>query len=785
MIYCQAIVAVAIVFLSVLVHLGQAQLLNSPWPVAGQNVQQTRQSPYAGPRVVDPYWTFLAWGQLSSEPVVGTDGTLYFATSRGVLYSLSPYGIPNWNLTLNNDTTASNQALNSPVVGSDGSIYVADEDKYVYRVSSSGTMIWRKLLDGGMIASPVISNSADILYVSTSYSFFALYADTGNIFWNLPYSTSYTPAIGPDDTIYFCSSNVLYAVAKTGFVKWRYTVSSNAGTVGTSPMVGPDGTVYLASNLFIFAISEAELQWQVAISAGSILNNMILDTEGNIYLANGASLYCISVTAGVGSLKWNWQTGSSNTGFETPMIDSQGIVYLGSQSGYLYAVDTAVTYSLWKTFVDKWIVTSPILLQSGVLVVADITSTLYAYRPANCSAGTYVTPGGASFCTECDLGYYSDEADAASCTRCPYPWTSIHTGQTKCTGILMLPEGSVTTLALILTAMAVVVLVCMYHGQQRVAIFINLVFPTLDVFSDLAYLTTNEFYNLALFVVCFVSIAIPTISFMKSLWERGARPSLYVKLRDSWWLRAGNDQDHVYYPLFPFFAANGHRLPLLSSTEHSSFASVLMEGLAWVCAIVAQVATFVVVIPANVLFLGFWFVVGAFLHLSKMITIGSVWNVWFQIWTQSDLHATDVDVDTAELIVCLEEEFLTETIPQFIIQLTNNLLLGRFTPIAAFSMTFSVVMSINSVWRHVYHRFVRTETVALEEIPLGMVWRIQVEAWELDWVLVDATLRSARKKRPKEYLSKAAAAGGSTAATAPLLAEAAVEDWPAGDARSV
>eukprot|EP01033_Poteriospumella_lacustris_P007904 gene7903-5681_t len=707
MIYCQAIVAVAIVFLSVLVHLGQAQLLNSPWPVAGQNVQQTRQSPYAGPRVVDPYWTFLAWGQLSSEPVVGTDGTLYFATSRGVLYSLSPYGIPNWNLTLNNDTTASNQALNSPVVGSDGSIYVADEDKYVYRVSSSGTMIWRKLLDGGMIASPVISNSADILYVSTSYSFFALYADTGNIFWNLPYSTSYTPAIGPDDTIYFCSSNVLYAVAKTG------------------------------------------------------------------------------VTAGVGSLKWNWQTGSSNTGFETPMIDSQGIVYLGSQSGYLYAVDTAVTYSLWKTFVDKWIVTSPILLQSGVLVVADITSTLYAYRPANCSAGTYVTPGGASFCTECDLGYYSDEADAASCTRCPYPWTSIHTGQTKCTGILMLPEGSVTTLALILTAMAVVVLVCMYHGQQRVAIFINLVFPTLDVFSDLAYLTTNEFYNLALFVVCFVSIAIPTISFMKSLWERGARPSLYVKLRDSWWLRAGNDQDHVYYPLFPFFAANGHRLPLLSSTEHSSFASVLMEGLAWVCAIVAQVATFVVVIPANVLFLGFWFVVGAFLHLSKMITIGSVWNVWFQIWTQSDLHATDVDVDTAELIVCLEEEFLTETIPQFIIQLTNNLLLGRFTPIAAFSMTFSVVMSINSVWRHVYHRFVRTETVALEEIPLGMVWRIQVEAWELDWVLVDATLRSARKKRPKEYLSKAAAAGGSTAATAPLLAEAAVEDWPAGDARSV
>lgn len=336
----------------------------------------------------------------------------------------------------------------------------------------------------------------------------------------------------------------------------------------------------------------------------------------------------------------------------------------------------------------------------------------------------------------------------------------------------MLPEGSITTLALVLTAMAVVVLICMYHGKQRVAIFVNLLFPTLDVFSDLAYLTTNEFYNIGLFIACFLSVAIPAVMFTKTLVERGARPSLYVKFRDSWWLRAGNDLDHIYYPIFPFFASNGGRLPLLSSTEHSTFGSVLLEGIAWICAITAQIATFVVVIPANILFLAFWYLVGAFLHMSKMITIGTVWNVWFQLWTQSTIHSTDVDVDTAELIQFLEEEFVTETIPQFVIQLINNLLLGRFSPIAAFSMTFSIVMSINSVWRHVYHRFVRTETVALEEIPLGMVWRVQIDAWNIDWVIVDATLQSARKKSPKEYLHKS----GGASTTTPLLAEAVLGD---------
>lgn len=750
-------------------------LLQSPWPIAGQNLHQTRVSPYEGPQTVDYYWSFLAKGQQSSEPVVSSDGTLYFGDQLGFVYSLSASGSLNWNVSLSNQTTSTktHQVMNSPALGSDGSVFVACEDGYLYRLSPAGTLIWKKYMTGGMITSPVISDKADVIYVNTISTLRAIYTGSGEVYWSLGYTSAYAPAIDSSGMLYLTIGTYLYFVSAEGTLLSTLQVTTSSNLV-TSPLLGPDGAVYVAEYQWVTGVRNGAVRWSTQVAGGSIMANLVLGPDGNVYAATvGEAIYCLSPD---GDVQWIFQTGNANDKFMAPMMDAWGNLYVGSQSGLVYGIRTAggSPDMFWQFATGSLSVNSPVLLQSGVLVVSGVNHVVYAFRPQNCSAGQYVSPEGASFCSECAVGYYSAESNALSCARCAYPTTSIREGQTTCSGILLLPEGGLTTLSLVLSAMAAVVLVCMYHGRQRVAIFVNLLFPTLDVFSDLAYLTTNEFYNVALFAACFVSIAIPTATFVKALVERRALPRLVVPLRRSWWLRAGNEADHIYFPLFPCFADNGGRLPLLSSTEHSTFASVLLEGVAWLVAIAAQAATFAVVLPANVLALAAWFVVGAFLHLSKMITIGSVWNVWFAFWTQSDAHATEVDVDTAELIQSLEEEFLTETIPQFVIQLTNNLLLGRFTPIAAFSMTFSVVMSVNSVWRHVYQRFVRTETVALEEIPLGMVWRVRLDAWAIDWLIVDATLRSARKLSPKEQRQRLAQKAEAT--TTPLLAEAFVAD---------
>lgn len=304
-------------------------------------------------------------------------------------------------------------------------------------------------------------------------------------------------------------------------------------------------------------------------------------------------------------------------------------------------------------------------------------------------------------------------------------------------------------MSIILSALLFIVLVCMCVGEQRTAILIILFFPTLDVFSDLAYLLANDFYDLSLFLLCALSIALPSGYFWSLLHNQSAIPALYWSFDRAIWLEANSEDDYIYYPVFPAFS-DGH-LPWLSQKEHNTFISVLLEGIAWIIAFLAQLATLVVMIPGNIAFLGLWFLVGCMLHLTKLMSVGKVWNVWFSVWTRSDAHATTVDVDTAQLIACLEQEFYIETIPQFIIQLTNNLLLKRFTTIAAFSMALSIFMSVNSIWKYIYYRYVTKEAKAIEDIPVEMVIHIKVDWLGIDWQLLDARLENRTKEDKQGY----------------------------------
>eukprot|EP01031_Cornospumella_fuschlensis_P024809 gene24809-29980_t len=724
------------------------KVMNSAWPIYGQNPRQTRQSPYEGPADGDFYWSILTDGQLSGEPVVGTDGSIYFGTSTGTVYSLSAFGELQWNYSLKTgpNDQVNHEIMNSPALSANNRLFVSAFDDYVYCFSLSGELIWKTYQGGSMIASPLLSDDNSILYQGTSTWVNAIYTDTGENYWTFQTSSSYTPALGPEGNLYISSGANLYAVNSAGNQLWKCQVTTT-GNIATSPVVSKDGSsVYVSDGGYVSSVVNGFVTWFSQVPSGTH-GNLALGSDGNLYFATmGSSIYCFSPS---GDVLWQYEAQGNVGYFQGVTLDVNNNIYAGTSNGAIFAVDSATQTTRWEYSIGSNIVTSPTITQSNMIIAPAINHYIYAFKPKNCSAGDYVTPDSSDFCTACSIGHYSDHDNAADCPACSYPWCAVFTGQSSCNGVLIVPPSSIITAAMILTTLALVVLACMSSSKQSVAIFVNLVFPTLDVFSDLAYLLTNEFYNLTLFILCLVFVLLPSYSFVKTLFERRARPCLYVKLSNIWWLEAGREEDHICFPKFPLFKSSGGRLPFLSSTEHSSFPSVVAELVAWIIAIVSQILTVVFFLPANVLFLGFWFLVGVFLHLTKMLTVGKVWNAWFSIWTQSGIHDTDVDVDTAELIQSLEEEFVAETIPQFAVQLANNVMLKRFTPIAAFSMTFSIVMSVNSVWRHLYFRFVRLDAMALEDIPIGMVLSIG------DTVLLDATLQAAKKKAIKPQYADA------------------------------
>jgi hypothetical protein len=95
----------------------------------------------------------------------------------------------------------------------------------------------------------------------------------------------------------------------------------------------------------------------------------------------------------------------------------------------------------------------------------------------------------------------------------------------------------------------------------------------------------------------------------------------------------------------------------------------------WVLAIACQ-AAWLMILP---MFLAFWLLVGIFLQMTKTIAMGTVWNVWFRVWTGygGGLWAdTEGSVDSVGFKWDLLCHIGCETIPMIILQSINNTLSG-------------------------------------------------------------------------------------------------------------
>ncbi len=90
-------------------------------------------------------------GNTQISPVIGSDGTVYILTDRGVLNALNPAnGSIKWSVNLGN-----NAIYSTPAVGSDGWIYVGITGGTLFAISPDGSIKWT-ITTGGDISSSVL-----------------------------------------------------------------------------------------------------------------------------------------------------------------------------------------------------------------------------------------------------------------------------------------------------------------------------------------------------------------------------------------------------------------------------------------------------------------------------------------------------------------------------------------------------------------------------------------------------------------------------------------------------
>ncbi len=270
---------------------------------------------------------------------------------------------------------------------------------------NTANLIWSYPLDVKVQdnASPIISPDGTI-YIPSELGFFAVNPD-GALKWKkwgtawYDYTlTRQAPAVGSDGTVYVVSNDSLFALNPiNGTTLWSYQIG---GTTYGSPTIGPDGTIYIggnSSNSFMYALNpNGTLKWQWDSGSSCWIESSPALTS------NGAVVFyhdCLGLVALTNSGTLDWSRSELGEPWNSPSIALDGTIYIGDTDGYFHALNTNGT-DKWKVPVLNWMYesASAISADGSTVYRGDNGGIFYAFNAAGSVKWQYDT-GIAGFIT--------------------------------------------------------------------------------------------------------------------------------------------------------------------------------------------------------------------------------------------------------------------------------------------------------------------------------------------------------------------------------------------------
>jgi outer membrane protein assembly factor BamB len=318
----------------------------------------------------------ITGGEYYNTPSFG-EGYIYVNTTAGNVYA---YDISNnvgntnytrWPLINVNDISLSNIALNTNnqmCFTSQNALNVID--------SSNGQLLWTYPIDpsGANVpdnSTPIIDASNNIIFGSRSKHLYSVDGIQRRFNWRYAVGGAIEamPIIGSDGSIYVAANNaVLYDFSSVGIniTPTTSAISSmymlNIKHTGLSSYYGP-------------SITPAPL---IAWSADFVSGNLFVSpsigiaADGTLYIGSNDG-YVYSYTDGQASPNWHVQLNNTNTApftspnsmYTTPLISPDGTIYIGSNEGYLFALDPSGGTIKWSYSAGYPLQSSPIMDASG------------------------------------------------------------------------------------------------------------------------------------------------------------------------------------------------------------------------------------------------------------------------------------------------------------------------------------------------------------------------------------------------------------------------------------
>lgn len=658
----------------------------------------------------------------------------------------------------------------------------------------SGKLVWTVALPDLTYTAPFACSNAVLVY--TNRYIYSFNGKNGALnwnasvdsTWNVPYTPlSYYPAVNPDGTAFYVTvASQLSAYTCQGGLLWHYDVSDGySGSSKSSPVVSASGdTIYVAAHGNINGSYKAQFYavdylgaelWQTDPYFGTYIDNVepASPAVGNGMLIASMQEDICAYSTSTGELLWCTATRplpyDCCGAFALPVtIDAAGLIYAprnwqvtaynGSTQLDVYSPGGEVVWTTgWMP--DQFGISEVLISYGGSVYWTTQAVPTYDNFPP------YITLRRFADDVVCDAGYYNPvDTVQTTCTKCAYPYTNLTSGKTDCPNTWLRFRASIVII--VLAAMTFIVTIAVLSGERKFAIFLIILSPTVDFFSDVAYIMTNKFYNMPLLISAITFVMVSVVLFAAELCVSKRYPACMLAMpvyaaafmgKFAPAMAAG-----AQYLMTLFAAFHGAHMPesltpqwadlselhgllfniavgiwlslvwsvmngvlLLVFLLRNGAASLALSGYLCIASAVAGLVASLALIVRPALVLA-WFLLGAVLHMTKTLCIGRVWYFWVRGWGLATVPqgCTVPEFDTFAYNSGVLAEFLLESFPQLVLQSMNNTYIGTWSPIAILSTVVSVYMTLDGFYKMSFALCVRRspfEDIAVKPPVLSWV----------------------------------------------------------------
>ncbi len=326
-------------------------------------------------------WKYKTDGQIHSNPAIGNDGTVYFASDDGYLYALHSSGALKWKHYVGGSFRS------SPTISSSGIIYLGNSNGYLFAIDNTGAELWKFFVGDKIESSPAIGEDGAIYVTSSSGTIsngyvFALNSDGTKRWSRGPFGISLSsPAIGADSSIHFGAYDKVYALNPSGTTKWSFKVGYIFSYwVFSSPAISSSGEVYVGAEhgyFYCLSGSSGTKLWENHVG-GYLNSSPVIDCDDNIYFgSSNERLYCLNSS---GSVNWSFSTYDSV--YSTPALGSDGTIIFGCNDGRVYALNSDGSLK-WRYVTGGSVYSSPAIGDDGIVYIGSNDGYLYAISGDN------------------------------------------------------------------------------------------------------------------------------------------------------------------------------------------------------------------------------------------------------------------------------------------------------------------------------------------------------------------------------------------------------------------